>query len=385
MWILIAWLKCLYARDIPYSCHPWWAFDRPFIVASSFCLSPCFSPSFASSLPHSTCSLSWTPSSMWTAPRDDQPLRLRLMRSIAPWRCTFLPQVMSPTSLTTSTTQRVVTWSSSRNLATKIRTHLCDAELDDETTRKNGYLHHCSFRSEKNQRTWDKPSHSYEESLLPAQSFFHTNERGDPCTNLVNVNDNQVAKWKTKESGFSLNDKKEQRLSEVRTEIQKHEFQADSDRECIQELNVIIESQRRGIDYTLARGEQLRRDQLLLHEQLSEQNLGPSWSSYKKSWWDGRIEASSRVKSRWVFEKKDWSKNPRHYQMNSRVVWIIREFRKILNQYAVDYPTLPVNQRYFHFFTILARCQSCPVGMLSRNDKPSDIWDTHGISGNVFL
>ena len=26
-----------------------------------------------------------------------------------------------------------------------------------------------------------------------------------------------------------------------------------------------------------------------------------------------------------------------------------------------------------------------PGGMLSRNDKQPDIWDTHGISGNVFL
>ena len=25
------------------------------------------------------------------------------------------------------------------------------------------------------------------------------------------------------------------------------------------------------------------------------------------------------------------------------------------------------------------------VGMLSRNDQPADIWDTHGISGNVFV
>ena len=28
----IAWLKCLYACVIPSSCHPWWAFDRPFVV-----------------------------------------------------------------------------------------------------------------------------------------------------------------------------------------------------------------------------------------------------------------------------------------------------------------------------------------------------------------
>ena len=65
---------------------------------------------------------------------------------------------------------------------------------------------------------------------------------------------------------------KELILAEVRTEIQKHEFQADSDRRSIQELNGIIESQRREMDHTRAGADQLRRDQLLLHEQLSEQN-----------------------------------------------------------------------------------------------------------------
>ena len=70
MCIHTAWLKCLYARVIPSSCHPWWALDRPFLVDSSSCLSPCFCPSFTSSLPHSTCTLTCTPSSMWTAPRE---------------------------------------------------------------------------------------------------------------------------------------------------------------------------------------------------------------------------------------------------------------------------------------------------------------------------
>ena len=51
--------------------------------------------------------------------------------------------------------------------------------------------------------------HSHEESLLPAQSFFAHARTGDPHTNLVRVkNESQVAKWKTKESGFSLKDKK---------------------------------------------------------------------------------------------------------------------------------------------------------------------------------
>ena len=69
-----------------------------------------------------------------------------------------------------------------------------------------------------------------------------------------------------------LERQKEQILAEVRNEIQRHEFQTDSDRRSIQELNGIIESERRDIDPAIASDEQLRRDQLLLQEQLSEQN-----------------------------------------------------------------------------------------------------------------
>ena len=52
-------------------------------------------------------------------------------------------------------------------------------------------------------------------------------------------------------SGFSLKDK-DQILADFRAEIQKHGVQADSDRRSIQELNGIIESQRREIVHTLA-------------------------------------------------------------------------------------------------------------------------------------
>ena len=86
--------------------------------------------------------------------------------------------------------------------------YLCDAELDDETIGKR-YLHHCSFRSEKNQRTEDKLVTLMKKVCCQLSPFSHTQERRDPYTNLVRVkNENQVAKWKTKESGFSLKDKK---------------------------------------------------------------------------------------------------------------------------------------------------------------------------------
>ena len=47
----------------------------------------------------------------------------------------------------------------------------------------------------------------------------------------------------TKQPGFSVKDKKEQILADFTTEIQKHEFQANSNETSIQELNGIIESQ----------------------------------------------------------------------------------------------------------------------------------------------
>ena len=69
-----------------------------------------------------------------------------------------------------------------------------------------------------------------------------------------------------------LERQKEQILAEVRTEIHEHEVHADSDGRSFQELNGIIESQRREFDHALAGDEQLRRDRQLRHEQLSEQN-----------------------------------------------------------------------------------------------------------------
>ena len=64
----------------------------------------------------------------------------------------------------------------------------------------------------------------------------------------------------------------EQILAEVRSEIQKHELQAESGKRSIQESTGIIDSQRMEIDHTFTGCEQSRRDQLLLQEELSEQN-----------------------------------------------------------------------------------------------------------------
>ena len=117
---------------------------------------------------------------------------------------------------------------------------------------------------------------------------------------------------------------------------------------------------------------------------------GSSWSSYEKSQTDGRIAAILKVCIRWIFDdkigrrRKKMNSQPRfrNYKMKF-IVWMIRKILKMLNQYAMDNPTSSVTLRFSDLFQILAGCQGLGW-MLSRTDKPPDIWDTHGFSGNVF-
>ena len=56
----------------------------------------------------------------------------------------------------------------------------------------------------------------------------------------------------------------------------------------------------------------------------------------------------------------------------------------MLNQYAVDNPTLPVNQCFSHLFQILVECKAVLWECRAATTGPPSIWDTRGISGNVF-
>ena len=58
---------------------------------------------------------------------------------------------------------------------------------------------------------------------------------------------------------------------------------------------------------------------------------------------------------------------------------MIRDIFKMLNQYAVDNPTLPVNQCFSHLIPILVERQAVPWEC-----RAASIWDTQGFSGKVF-
>ena len=133
------------------------------------------------------------------------------------------------------------------------------------------YLHRCSLRSDKNQRTWDKLVILMKKVCYSSVLFFTRTSTGisvcEPSSNLSQKRKSS-RDLENKHIRILLERQKEQILAEVRSEIQKHELQAKSDRRSIQELK------RMEIDHTIAGGEQSRRDQLLLQEEKYQNKIG---------------------------------------------------------------------------------------------------------------
>ena len=127
-------------------------FERAFVVSSCLSLS-CLSAISTLSLSQSTCSLSGTPSSMSSPPRV-QTTALTHNEEYCPVAIYnpltgYEPKLLD--NFDYSETSAKIFQYESRDIDTE-PSYWCDAELDDEIIGKR-YLHHCSFRSEKNQRT----------------------------------------------------------------------------------------------------------------------------------------------------------------------------------------------------------------------------------------
>ena len=149
-----------------------------------------------------------------------------------------------------------------------------DAELDDELLGKA--LSSPLFTQEREapanlRRTY----HSHDESLVPPQSSFTRTSAGRPVyepSSDLSLQRKSSRDLENERVRILFERQKEQILAEVRSEIQKHELQAEPDERSIQELTGIIDSQRMETHHSITGCEQTRRDQLLLQEELSEQN-----------------------------------------------------------------------------------------------------------------
>ena len=180
---------------------------------------------------------------------------------------------------------------------------------------------------------------------------------------------------------------KEQILAEKRAEKRNTSFKPILIGEVFQ-INGVIESQRGEIHRALAGDEQLRRDELLLHEQVSEQNRDlreahmtsliemEKLKRYQRSTFD---EFSRRR----LIEHQDTIleltariqelQNEVHCMNDSRVFKDAESVHSGLSH-------VPSEPALLSLFQDPGGMLGRSVGMLSRNDEPPDIWDTHGIS-----
>ena len=189
-----------------------------------------------------------------------------------------------------------------------------------------------------------------------------------------------------------LERQRQQILADCQAEIRKHDFQGDYDRRSIQKLNEPIESQKEELCRTHQGDEQLRRDQQLLHEQLWEQNRDLR-EAHEKSLSEmeelKRFQGSTfdTIARRTLVEDRDTileltgKKQELQNEINCmndskdfKDAESVRSGHSHVASQPVSFPPHPVPGG------MLSRS----LGMPSRNDGPPSIWDTHGISGNVF-
>ena len=164
---------------------------------------------------------------------------------------------------------------------------------------------------------------------------------------------------KLSESGFFLNDKKRKFSLILEQRFKKTSSKPILIGRRIQEFIGIVEFQRREIDPALARDEELRRDQHLLHEHLSEQN---------------RDLREAHMKSLKVIEDRDTI-----HELTARLqelqneVDCMNDSRDCKDAESVRSAS---QLSVFPYFRDPGGMLSRSVGMLSRNYGPPSIWDT---------
>ena len=188
-----------------------------------------------------------------------------------------------------------------------------------------------------------------------------------------------------------LDRQREQILADCQAEIRKHEFQADYDRRSIQKLNETIESQKEELHRAQAE-ERRRQCHQLLHEQLLKQN------------WDLR-EAQEKSLNEMEELKKfqsstfDTIARRRFVEDQDTILELTAKIQELQNEINCmndsrdfqDAESVRSGHSHVTSQPVFFPPHPIPCGMLSRflgmpsrNNGPPIIWDTHGISGNVF-
>ena len=189
-----------------------------------------------------------------------------------------------------------------------------------------------------------------------------------------------------------LERQREQILADCQAEIRKHEFQADYDRRSIQKLNEMIESQKEEICRAHQGDERLRQDHQLLHEQLLKQN----WDlreAHEKSL--SEMEELKRFQGSTfdtIARKKLVEDRDTILELTGKIQELQNEIN-CMNDSRDFQDAESVRSGHSHVASQPVSFPPHPVpggmlsrslGMPSRKNGPPSIWDTHGLSGNVF-
>ena len=191
--------------------------------------------------------------------------------------------------------------------------------------------------------------------------------------------------------GTLLNKQKEQILAECQARINKHQFQAAYDRRSLLKLGDIVDSRQE--EFHLARAEEVQqRDQQLLQGQLLQQNLElreahqrsltemEELRKFQSSTFDTiarrklvedqntLLELSGRIQE--LQNEINCMNDSKEFQDAES----IRSGNSHVTSQPVSFPPPSIPQGV----------PSRSFGVPSRRQGPPSIWETHGISGNVF-
>ena len=152
-------------------------------------------------------------------------------------------------------------------------------------------------------------------------------------------------------------------LADWQAEIRRHKFQADYDRRSIQKLKNDRIAARRTSSHSSRRTSSTR--STTSSWTVIEAKLGFTWSSREKSQWNGRIEEVPVFHIPHYCKKKISRRSGdcsgallvrcRSCKMKL-IVWTILRTSRMLNQFAVEIPTLPVDQCHSHLIQFLEEC-----------------------------
>ena len=158
-----------------------------------------------------------------------------------------------------------------------------------------------------------------------------------------------------------------------------------SDGRSIQELTEIIDSQRMEIDHIITGCDQARRDQLLLKEELSEQNRALRETRIRN------MRDMEELQKSHVSQVEELSRRKLTEDQNT-IVELRARIQELQNEVNCmngsrdfkDAESVRSGPSHAPSQPALFPSYRDPGGLLSRNNQPSDIWNSQGISGNVF-